>query len=195
MSRGRIIFLNGASSSGKSSIAKALQGIIEEPCIHLCIDDYLGAFQKGLWKNKQVVQQEWPQIVSGFHAAAAAIARAGNLLIVDDVLEENPPWVESLLELFDGLEIIFVGVHCPLEELERREQGRGDRRKGLARLQFDQVHSQAIYDVNVDTSILSPEECALRIIDHIGTVNHSSAFERLCARFKKPGSSKGTIEW
>ena len=185
MSKGRIVFLNGASSSGKSSIAKALQEKIDEPCIHLCIDDYLRAFQKGLWDKKQVVQQRWPQIVSGFHAAAAAIARAGNLLIVDDVLEENPPWVESLLELFEGLEVIFVGVHCPLEELERREKGRGDRRKGLARLQFDQVHSGVFYDVNVDTSILSPEECASRIIDHMGTVHHPSAFEQLCSRFEK----------
>lgn len=35
---------------------------------------------------------------------------------------------ESLVELFDGIEVIFVGVHCPLEELERREQGRTDRK-------------------------------------------------------------------
>jgi chloramphenicol 3-O phosphotransferase len=183
MSKGRIIFLNGASSSGKSTIAKALQGIIEEPCIHLCIDDYLGAFQKGLWDKEQVVQQRWSQIVSGFHAAAAAIARAGNLIIVDDVLEENPPWVKSLLDLFDGLEVVFVGVHCPLEELERREKKRGDRRRGMARLQFDQVHSQAIYDVNVDTSVLSPEECASAIVDHMGRAHQTSAFERLCSRY------------
>jgi chloramphenicol 3-O phosphotransferase len=125
------------------------------------------------------VQQRWPQIVSGFHAAAAAIARAGNLVIVDDVLEENPPWVESLLELFDGLEVVFVGVRCPFEELERRERGRGDRREGMARLQFDQVHSRAIYDVNVDTSVLSLEECASTIIDHMRRARHSSAFEQL----------------
>ena len=172
MPKGRIVFLNGASSSGKSSIAKALQGKIDEPCIHLCIDDYLGAFQKGQWDDKQVVEQRWHQIVSGFHAAAAAIARAGNLVIVDDVLEEDPPWVESLLALFHGLEVVFVGVHCPLEELERREKARGDRGKGRARIQFDQVHSQAIYDVSVDTSILSPGECASAIVDHMGTAHH-----------------------
>ena len=184
MSKGRIVFLNGASSSGKSSIAKALQGKIDEPCLHLCIDDYLGAFQEGLWDNKQATQQRWPQIISGFHAAAAAIARAGNLIIVDDVLEEDPPWVESLRSLFDGQEVVFVGVYCPLEELERREKERGDRGEGRARLQLDQVHSQAIYDVNVDTSILSPEECAAAIVDHLGTVHHSSAFEQLRSRFE-----------
>jgi len=79
---GRIVLLNGASSSGKSSIARALQGKIDEPCLHLCIDDYLEAFQKGLWDNKQVVQQRWPQTVSGFHAATNNIPALGNALVM-----------------------------------------------------------------------------------------------------------------
>ena len=57
--------------------------MLEEPCIHLCIDDYLGAFQKGLWDKQEIVQPAWPNIIAGFHAAAAAIARAGNMVIVD----------------------------------------------------------------------------------------------------------------
>ena len=179
MSKGRVLFLNGASSSGKSSIARALQEVMEEPCIHLCIDDYLGAFQKDLWDNEEIVRREWPHIISGFHAAAGAIARAGNLVIVDDVLEKEPPWVESLLRLFDGLDVLLIGVHCPLEELERREKERGDRKKGMARLQFDQVHAQAIYDVEVDTSVLSPEECASIIVNRMGAKRHPSAFEQL----------------
>ena len=183
MSKGRILFLNGVSSSGKSSIAKALQGILEEPCMHLCIDDYLGAFQKDLWDNKEIVRQEWPHIISGFHAAAAAIARAGNMVIVDDVLEKDPPWVESLLELFDGFDVIFIGVHCSLEELERREAERGDRWKGMARLQFDQVHAQAVYDVEVDTSVLSPDECASLIVDRMAEEHRLSAFEQLREKF------------
>ena len=179
MSKGRVLFLNGASSSGKSSIAKVLQGMLEEPCIHLCIDDYLGAFQKGLWDRQEIVQPAWPNIIAGFHAAAAAIARAGNLVIVDDVLEEEPPWVENLLELFDGLEVVFIGVHCPLEELERREKERSDRKAGLARLQFDQVHAQALYDIEVDTSALGPEECAMIIVDYMNSGNRPTAFEQL----------------
>jgi chloramphenicol 3-O phosphotransferase len=179
MSKGRVLFLNGVSSSGKSSIAKVLQGMLEEPCIHLCIDDYLGAFQKGLWDKQEIVQPAWPSIIAGFHAAAAAIARAGNLVIVDDVLEEEPPWVENLLELFNGLEVVFVGVHCPLEELERREKERDDRKAGLAQLQFDQVHAQAIYDIKVDTSALGPEECAMIIVDYMNSGNRPTAFKQL----------------
>lgn len=182
MSKRWVLFLNGASSSGKSSIAEVLQEMLEEPCIHLCIDVYLGAFQKGLWDKQEIVQPAWPSIIAGFHAAAAAIARAGNLVIVDDVLEEEPPWVENLLELFDGLEVVFVGVHCPLEELERRESARGNRRAGMARVQFEQVHARAIYDIEVDTSVLSPEECAATIADYLNSGHRPTAFEQLRER-------------
>ena len=169
MAKGTILFLNGASSSGKSSIAKALQAMIEQPCFHFCIDDYLELLQPDLWDRREIVQREWSHIIKGFHAAAAAIARAGNLVIVDDVLENEPPWVENLLMLFEDLDVIFVGVHCPLEELERRERERGDRKPGMARLQFDQVHSRAHYDVEVDTSKLSSQACATRIVDYMKT--------------------------
>ena len=98
MSKGRIVFLNGASSSGKSSIAKVLQEMLEEPCVHLCIDDYLSAFQKGLWDKQEIVQARWPSIIAGFHAAAAAIAHAGNLVVVDDVLEEEAVMLECNLD-------------------------------------------------------------------------------------------------
>jgi chloramphenicol 3-O-phosphotransferase len=60
MARATILFLNGASSSGKSSIAKVLQAMIEQPCFHLCIDDYLGALQKDLWDRQEIVQRESP---------------------------------------------------------------------------------------------------------------------------------------
>jgi chloramphenicol 3-O phosphotransferase len=188
MPRGQIIFLNGASSSGKSSIAKALQAMIDEPCIHWCIDDYLGAFQSDLWEKQGIVKPRWPKIIRGFHAAGAAIARAGNLVIIDDVLEAEPPWVESLLGLFEGLSVILVGVHCPLGELERRERQRKDRKTGMARLQIDQVHAQVEYDVQVDTSMLSPTECADEIVKRMAERRPCSAFERLREKHSR-GSS------
>ena len=174
-----IIFLNGTSSSGKSSIAKALQEMIDTPCIHWCIDDYLTAYQQGLWDKQEIVQPEWPKIILGFHAAGAAMARAGNLVIMDDVMETEPPWVENLLDLFQGLTVYFIGVHCPLAELEKREKERKKRKDGMARLQFEQVHTIAIYDVEVDTSVLNPQECAEMIVDHIMGETLSLAFDQL----------------
>jgi chloramphenicol 3-O phosphotransferase len=179
MPNAKVVFLNGASSSGKSSIAKALQSRIETPCIHLCIDDYLSAYQKGLWKKQEVVRREWSNIIRGFHAAGAAIAGAGNMVIMDDVLENDPPWQDSILELFEGIDVFSVGIHCSLSELERREKERQDRRAGMARKQFDQVHSKAIYDIEVDTSLLSSEECADWILAHMQKPRQPTAFAKM----------------
>jgi len=176
---GKIIFLNGASSAGKSSIARALQAVMEEPCFHLCIDEYLAAYQDGLWEREDIVRRTWPRIIRGFHAAGAAVARAGNLVIVDDVLESDPPWVESVLSLFEGLEVIFVGIHCPVEELERRERNRGNRKEGMARKQVEEVHAQAIYDLELDTSSLSPEEGAAEILSFLQSKEPATAFKEL----------------
>ena len=67
--------------------------------------------------------------------AGAAIARAGNLVAMDDVLESEPPWLESLMNLFEGLYVLFVGVCYPLAELERREKERKERKERMVRLQ------------------------------------------------------------
>jgi len=156
--------------------------MIEKPCMHCCIDAYLSAFQPGLWERKAVVKSEWRHIIRGFHAAGAAVARAGNLVIIDDVLETEPPWVASLQELFAGIPVIFVGVHCPLEELERREHVRNDRKTGLARFQFAQVHAQALYDIEVNTSVLQSNECARMILEWMRAKHSSSAWKRLAEK-------------
>ncbi len=40
MPTGTIVLLNGTSSSGKTSLAKALQGIMDEPWLHTGVDEY-----------------------------------------------------------------------------------------------------------------------------------------------------------
>ena len=47
--------------------------------------------------------------------------------------------------------MFFVGIHCSLEELERREAQRGDRRKGEARLDFETVHNITSYDLELNS--------------------------------------------
>ena len=56
--------------------------------------------------------------------------------------------------------MIFVGVKCPVEELERRELARGDRHVGFARWQFERVHRFGACDFEIDTSVNTPGACA-----------------------------------
>jgi len=87
--------------------------------------------------------------------------------------------LKECLELFEGFEVVFIGIKCPLDELERREALRGDRAQGLARWQYERVHAHNAYDIEVDTSVFTPEECAGTIIEYLNTEKVPKAFELL----------------
>jgi len=49
--------------------------------------------------------------------------------------------MNRLLRLLSRVDVFFIGVHCPLPELERREIERGHGRIGEARVDFDTAHA------------------------------------------------------
>jgi len=147
---GKIIFLNGASSSGKSTIAAAMQKELELPFWHYSIDHLFAAkvlpdLTRFSWAELR------PKFFDGFHRSISELARAGNHLIVEHIVEEAD-WQARLDRLFDGLDVFYIGVHCPLEELERRELARGDRRIGDARRDFETIHQYCRYDFEVNST-------------------------------------------
>jgi chloramphenicol 3-O phosphotransferase len=91
--------------------------------------------------------------------AIAAMAHDGNDLIVDDVMLGRDA-AQQYRELLAQHEVHFVGLFAPLDVLEARERQRGDRLIGLARWQYHRVHSGIAYDLELDTSIASPQACA-----------------------------------
>ena len=164
-SRGRIILLNGASSSGKSSIARELQRQLPTPFLHLSIDHLpdSGVLPLERFRSKEFIWAETrANFFTGFERAVAAFAGAGNDLIVDYIIETRE-WMERIEGVLSDCEVLLVGVHCPLEELERREAERGDRPLGDARRDFFTVHEHCAYDFEVDAT-LPPSVNASRII-------------------------------
>ncbi|MEU2671593.1 AAA family ATPase [Streptomyces sp. NPDC007164] len=174
---GSIIFLNGTSSSGKSSIARELVTALGEPCFHMPVDAFHAMRTTPEMPPDQLnvtLKLTW----MGFHRAVAGMAAVGNTVVVDHVLSE--PWrLQDCLALFPPRNVILVAVRCPLPELERREQARGDRPAGLAAGQFDQVHSHGVYDIECDTSSASPAECARDIKEFLRRRTTPTAFERM----------------
>ena len=106
------------------------------------------------------------RLVTGMHRTAAALAETGLDVIVDHVLLEDR-WLDEMAELWARLRVLYVGVRCPLEVILEREAARRDRTIGQAEAQFAVVHRRAGYDVEVDTSQLSPDEAAERIVDAV----------------------------
>ncbi len=177
--QGLVIFLNGTSSSGKSSIATELLSILDEPWFHMPVDAFHAMRSSVPVPPDQVgtlLHRTW----QGFHRAVAGMAAAGNNVVVDHVLSAE--WrLRDCLSLFAPRDVVFVGVHCPPLELARRERERGDRPPGLAAGQLAQVHSHGIYDVECDTDSATPRECALRIKEFLPERPTPTAFERLRA--------------
>lgn len=157
---GYVVFLNGTSSSGKSSIAHQLQGLLAD---RLWLHVQLDAFMEMLPREQRHGLQRF---FTGTHQAIAQLALAGNSLIIDHVLE-SPDWFDQLVSALDRIPVLYVGVKAPLDVLEQRERDRGDRRIGLARFQLNLVHRHSPYDLELDTSALTPAECAEAIRDRI----------------------------
>jgi chloramphenicol 3-O phosphotransferase len=96
---------------------------------------------------------------------------------VDHVMQE-PEWLEECVTHLAGRNVLFVGVRCPLEELERREQER-EREPGTARRQHEAVHAHGTYDVEVDTATSSPAECAAQVKKALEAIAQAGAFRQL----------------
>jgi chloramphenicol 3-O phosphotransferase len=179
---GRIILINGTSSSGKTTLVRALQAILPEPWLEIGIDRFVFALPKAyldqpLWSEVfRYVRPEGAtdgpfrietgplgqRLVLGMHATAAAIAAQGLDVIVDHVLLEEG-WLADCRARWAAFDVLVVGVRCPLEVVVERERHRQDRTIGQAEAQFHVVHRLGGYDLEVDTSQVSPEQAAAAI--------------------------------
>jgi len=187
MKPGKIILINGTSSSGKTSILNLLQNLLEEPYLNAGIDKFIWMLPKRyldrpLWDDVLGQATEAGQtghtLFQGMHRAIAALSRAGNNVIADHVLVEQS-WVDDCAANFAGLPAYLIGLHCPLEILEERERSRKDRTLGQARAQYGIVHHYTRYDLELDTSMLDPETCARQIISRLQSP--PTAFEQIRA--------------
>ena len=169
----QVIYLNGPSSSGKTTLARALQHALEQPYLHLGIDKIIGWMPEKIndWTGKEApLGYSWKaskdetgnliqelqigpiaqKIEETFREVVLTLVKMGHHLIIDDVSfgkEQIDEWRESLKDF----RVLWIGVNAPLPVLEQREKERGNRILGSARGQFHKVHVDAIYDLEVDT--------------------------------------------
>jgi chloramphenicol 3-O phosphotransferase len=190
MQPGKILILNGTSSSGKTSILEVLQTTLDDPYLNAGLDKFIWMLptrylDRPLWDQVLGLAGEagplGHRLVSGMHHGIAALSRAGNNVLADHVLVE-PSWVRECADTFASLPAHLIGVRCPLEVVEEREKARRDRTLGQARIQFDLVHAHGVYDLEVDTSVESVDACAERIKAYICAGSRPSALRRLRQR-------------
>lgn len=181
-----ILFLNGASSAGKTSLGKALQDVLDEPYLLLGLDTFFHTVPArwaggppGPYSHLGFHYIDLPpedghpvmgigygpvgwQILAGFHQATVELVRSGNPVIIDEmVLDEKVR--DHWFDLLKPLGTFLIGVHCDLDESERREYERGNH-PGLARWSAQRVHTGIQYDLIVDTTSKTPMNCAEEVV-------------------------------
>ena len=177
---GKIILINGASSAGKSTLACSLQQKLLEPFLHWSFDHLRESHALPMARIR-IGELDWalmrPAIFDGFHRSLPAFAKAGNNLIVDHIIEQKQ-WMAELVRLLASFDVFFVGLHCPLPELERRERHMGDWRIGEARTDFHSVHRFTEYDLDIDATQPTESNVA-RLITAWQSRSRPTAFERM----------------
>ena len=176
-SPGQVIFLNGTTSSGKSSIAEPLLTMLSRPYFYFPVDA-VNAMRAKVEIPPEELDGVLERTVLGFHRAVAGMAAAGNDVLVDHVLRERS-WLLDCLQLLEGVDVVLVGVHCSADELYRRERARGDRQPGRAAYHLTRVHRDVEYDVEVDTTSTSALDCATQIREYVEQPPTSRAFDRM----------------
>src|SRR5437867_3360461 len=149
----RVVILNGASSSGKTTIATAFRdqrAAAGDFWLLIGIDDFLAKIPPE-WKSagpdrgsfaadgiRFEITRDGPavrvgnvgrQILRAYQAAVAAAARVGLNVIVDEVIIDRTSW-EDWNAALAGLDVVWVGIRCAAEVAEERNRARGDRFAG-----------------------------------------------------------------
>lgn len=194
-----IIILNGPSSSGKTSIQKAIQELASEEYLRIGIDGFFDALIETPDLSRFQVEKKFDQythdgqyirgielthdkdgnpivplkigpagdrIIFGMHRAIRGYAEAGNNIVVDYILYK-PEWAPDLRDVLKDQNVFYVKVTAPLDVIEMREKIRNTSPVGHARSHYDTVHQGMLYDLEIDTSKLKPEESAQIILEYI----------------------------
>jgi chloramphenicol 3-O phosphotransferase len=196
---GRIVILNGAPRSGKSTIAAALQGSEPGAWINLGVDAQNRMLPASLRPGiglrpggeRPDLEAKVVALYLALYDSIAAHARQGFDVVADvghhDFYSRPLAILPQCAQRLVGLDVLFVAVRCPLEEIMRRRNA--DPQVGLylggktvpepVRRWQEAVHVPGIYDVEVDTGAMDAAECAAVIAAALGERRQPSAFARL----------------
>jgi len=174
---GRAIVLNGSSSAGKTSLARAVQDRLDGWWLLFGLDTLITAMPWRMFGTPDghtiradgsiEIGPGWRLAHDRWRSSVGSLVHAGANVILDEVFldgaEDQVRWRHAL----EGLAVTWVGVKCDVEVAAAREAARGDRVQHMARVQAALVHEGVDYDVVVDTTALSAEELAPVVIAQV----------------------------
>lgn len=155
-----IILLNGPSSAGKSTIARALKTELcrdDPPAVIIALDDYLKmSADEPIWEDD--VFETVPKMCGDI----ADALQSGKTVIIDHVITSKRIF-DALTAAASGHGIEKVLIKCSVEILRKREAARGNRCLGSAEASLQYLYPQDGYDLVIDSGETEPAEAARTI--------------------------------
>ena len=168
MDKGTIIYLNGVTSSGKSSIAEALRKYTD--FYYLSDDIFEDHIADTPDYNAEGYWEKLAEAVFLMHRTAALFSDHGKTVVIDSMLLELPafsPHYKRVLEIYKEHPLLLVDVYCPLEICRQRNLARSDRGEFQSHEQATVMAQNIRYDLHLDTSAMTPDQCAREIAANI----------------------------
>lgn len=168
MEKGRIIFLNGVTSAGKTSIVEAIQDR-DDVFFHVVANDL---FQE-MVGEKFLRENYWKylsEVIIMMYHTAKLFSDMGKNVLIDGILverEEIRPHYQQLVDILKDNPLDIVEVYCPLDICRKRNIIRGDRYESQSEEQYELMAQNIKYSMRVDTSLYSSTECADMIIKEL----------------------------
>ena len=178
MKRGRIIFLYGLTSCGKTSAADRMRDMCDSVLFCSSNDIF-----HDMISGKFFAEDFWREVartIGAQYYAVRAMAEAGFDAAVDGMLLDLPEYrelfgmsnLEMVQTLFAPYDPLFVRFECPPEELRRRNLARGDRGEFQSDEQAALMTKDPPADLVIDAVTVFPDEAAAMILDAAGLPWH-----------------------
>ena len=183
-----MILIIGTSSVGKTTVGEILRQQFDQHYLFLGLDTYFkmvdpkwsGAYggslsvagfryvrKQGKFPTRMIKYGSVGRtVIRGMHESIAALLKAGNNLIVDEMLLDEwvlSDWVDALKEL----KVYVINLVANLDVLKQREIARGNE-LGLVRghYEFNRIKYS---DLKIDTSRLPIEEVSSKIFERVSS--------------------------
>jgi len=167
MNKGKIVFLCGPTSTGKTSIVDAMQDISEE-FFYAIANDLVAQMVGEKYYRIDFLKYQGKAVYYMYHMAKLLSDMGENVLIDGTMQEEQiQNHYETVMEIFKESPLTLVEVFCPLEICRERNLARGDRWEMQSAEQMKNWNPNVKYDIRVETHLHSPTECAAEILQYV----------------------------
>ena len=168
------VVICGASSSGKTSLARTLQELLlPEIWLTFSVDDIIYSLPESVL-HRCNHENNWEGVdgkalFEGATGSLRALLQSGNKVIFDVVVSHSKD-ASRVQTSLSGFHSFTVELRCDLAILEHRASFRGDRTLEETRRSFESAPAQLASDLILDSGAHSPKELASSVVTALSNI-------------------------